>query len=362
MDFVEQIKRNNAGHVVGKSELDPLLLEAGRVYAKHFDGRVWFERSIFTNWTCGIADCKYCYLSTKPKHKAGTDPVAVRSAASVLAEVLLCKVMGWKIGYITGGLRVESISQLVSLLDKIEKVYGEKIMMNYGPYAKSEVLKLKGHLTGMGSAIESFDEELHNFICPSKPLRSLMMFLGHLRDEEMEKLITIILGIGERKEDVDIVIEKVKEFGIDKVQLCFLKPQDATVFSSVPAPNPEYMAWWIAQLRVACPELIIKVALVRERIDDTSLYLRAGANCFSRFMIFKDFAGENALALERECELSGRELLGNFSAFPSGVDEKFVDGLLEDVDLDSGLKEEMKKKFWQYWKKLEKLSEKKKEI
>ncbi|NQV91580.1 radical SAM protein, partial [Candidatus Woesearchaeota archaeon] len=184
-----------------------LIKNAHQVYRENFNGEVFFERSIFTNWTCAIADCKYCYLSTKPKHNPREEIKSLRSHESILAEVLLCKLMGWNIGYITGGLRVESTEQLIVLLNKIEKVYGRKILMNYGPYSLPIVQKLKPHLTGMGSAIESFDEELHNYICPSKPLKSLLAFLENLKSENMEKLITLILGLGEKKEDIDLVIE-----------------------------------------------------------------------------------------------------------------------------------------------------------
>ena len=162
-------------------------------------------------------------------------------------------------------------------------------MMNFGPYSQSLIQKFKPHLKGMGCAIESFDEKLHSFICPSKPLRTLLRFLEDLKEEGLEKLITIILGLGEKKDDVDVVIANIKKYSIEKIQLCFLKPQENTEFSSLIPPSLEYMAWWISKLRIACPTLLIKVALVSERVNNLSLLLQAGANCFTRFYVFKDF-------------------------------------------------------------------------
>src|SRR3989338_8343393 len=193
MDFLTKIKENNSTYIVSKKELDSLLVNTKKIFQEHFPPTAYFERSIFINWTCRIADCKYCFLSTKPKHDPQEKPTAIRSPASILAEVLVCKAMDWKVGYITGGLRVESTDYLINLIGKINLITGEKIMMNFGPYAKSEIVKLKSYVAGMGSAIESFDEDLHNFICPSKPLRSLMKFLENLQEQEMQKLITIIL-------------------------------------------------------------------------------------------------------------------------------------------------------------------------
>lgn len=329
--FVKQIQENNKTHIVDKVELVELMAQAQEIYKAEFNNEVWFERSIFTNWTCGIADCKYCYLSTKPK----LDMSALRSPESILAEALVMKLMGWKVGYITGGLRVEKQDYMVELLQKLELVLGYKIMMNFGPYTNKEVDQYAPYITGMGSAIESFDPELHKFICPSKPLPALMKFLGHLKEHNLKKLITIILGIGEKMSDVDEVTRYVKEYDITYVQLCFLKPQEYTVFAETDSPNPDYMAWWIAKLRIACPKLIIKVALVKDRISDFSLMLDAGANCFSRYMVFKDFASPFALELKKECEKAGRTLLGNFTDLPTinwdVVEQELVEKQVGDV-------------------------------
>ena len=302
---------------ISETEMAALLPRAQEVYNSNFGNKVWFERSIFINWTCAIADCKYCYLSTKPKFNPQEGTKAFRSVESILAEVLICKLFGWEVGYITGGLRVESAQYLIDLIRKINTILGKKIMMNFGPYSRHYIEQFAPHISGMGSAIESFNEELHNFICPSKPLRSLLLFLEQLQELKLQKIITIILGLGEKKEDVSAVIENVKKYQIEKAQLCFLKPQAETIFNQVPSPNPRYMAWWIAQLRIACPQLIIKVALVRDRLDDVSLYLKAGANCFSRFMVLSDFASPYAQQLEKGCKDADRDLIGEFNTLPS---------------------------------------------
>lgn len=349
MKFIEQIENNNKTHLVTAAELDQLLETANQVYTQHFSAEVRFERSIFINWTCAIADCKYCFLSTKPRYnpqKEGKKPL--RSKESILGEVLLCKALGWEVGYITGGLRVESTNYLIDLASKIEIVLGKKVMMNFGPYVRPAIEKFRPYVIGMGAAIESFDEELHNFICPSKPLKSLMNFLGYLQECRLEKLITIILGLGERKEDVFTVVTNIQKYGIEKVQLCFLKAQKNTLFTEVPAPNIEYMAWWVAQLRIACPTLQIKVALVPERIKDFSLLLKAGANSFSRFMVFHYFGTGLAAQLEEECQKVGRTLQGQFTTLPPVNFEAMVSSM----PLDEPLKKKIVNKAEQYYRKL----------
>jgi len=349
--FLDKIKENNKTHVVNKEELSPLLEKANLTFKKNFSNQVNFERSVFINWTCAIADCQYCYLSTKPKYNPAEGTTALRSKESILAEIIICKAMGWDIGYITGGLRVESTEQIIELLKKINIINGKKIMMNFGPYSRNVIEKFSPYVTGMGSAIESFDEELHNFICPSKPLKSLLSFLENLQDLKLEKLITIILGLGEKKEDVNIVIANIKKYNIEKIQLCFLKPQQGTIFNDVPSPNMNYMAFWAAKIRIACPNIIIKVALVKERIEDFSLLLKAGVNGFSRFLVFKDFASDFAFKLEKECLKAERELVGNFTKLP----DINVKQLIDELPFEEELKNNILEKAEQYYEKLKKL-------
>jgi biotin synthase-like enzyme len=350
--FLKIIDENNATHVVDAHELQDLLKKAKHVYDKNFNGDVWFERSIFTNWTCGIADCKYCFLSTKPK----LDMEALRSPASILAESFVMKHMGWKVGYITGGLRVEPTDYMIELLKNLHVILGEKPMMNFGPYTKKEVESFAPYISGMGSAVESFDPDLHLFICPSKPLPALIKFLGYVRDQGLKILITIILGIGEKKSDVDEVIKYVNEYNITTVQLCFLKPINKTVFSHATPPNAEYMAWWAAKLRIACPKLTLKVALVKDRIADFSLMLQAGVNCFSRYLVFDDFGGNYAQELVAECKRANRKLIGEFLETPQ-ID---VDVELAKLPLDENLKKQMRPKIELYLKRLQKLERPKK--
>jgi len=346
----EIILQNNRSHAVDKAELNELIIKAREVYLNNFDNKTWFERSVFINWTCAIADCKYCFLSTKPKYNSLKGTTAIRSVESILAEILISTALGWKIGYITGGLRVESADYLIELLDKISLIAGEKVMMNFGPYSRQLVEKFSPHVSGMGSAVESFDENLHNFICPSKPLKSLLDFLSYLQEFNKNKLITIILGMGEKIKDVDLVIENIRKFEIEKIQLCFLKPQKNTIFSEVPSPDPNYMAYWISRIRIACPAVVIKVALVRSRINDVSLYLQAGANCFSRFMVFSDFGTSYAEQLEEGCRKASRKLVGEFYKLPD-ID---VGGLVDKLPFNDELKKKILPKAKQYYNKLKK--------
>ncbi len=184
-------------------------------------------------------------------------------------------------------------------------------------------------------------------------MKALLSFLENVGKEGLQKYITIILGMGEKKEDVQIVIENIKRYNINKIQLCFLKPQENTVFHDVPPPNPQYMAWWVAKIRISCPEIKINIALVRERMQDVALYLQAGANGFTRFMVFKDYGSSLAKELVQGCEDAGRQLEGQFTGVPT-ID---ITGLVTSLPFDESLKQDIQKKAEQYYKKLKFYSE-----
>ena len=93
-----------------------------------------FERAIFFSWYCGIRDCTYCYMSTQPDSKK-----AVRSKESLLAELLLCKKLGWEIGFISGGVGAFSGTKFKDLLEDMYKVSGEKFWLNIGALGNDEL-------------------------------------------------------------------------------------------------------------------------------------------------------------------------------------------------------------------------------
>ena len=82
-----------------------------------------FERAIFLSWYCAKGDCKFCYMSTQ-KNLIKDPRKARRSMASILAEAFLCKKLGWKIEFLSGGYESYTRDELLSLIKNIKKIYG----------------------------------------------------------------------------------------------------------------------------------------------------------------------------------------------------------------------------------------------
>ncbi|MBI4983440.1 radical SAM protein, partial [Candidatus Woesearchaeota archaeon] len=116
-------------------ETEQLLNEASRVYHNNFSSIAWYGRCIFLSWYCDLGTCKFCFRSTI-KHKIKFASNAKRTLSSVLVEALLCKKLGWRIEFLTGGYNIYPLSELVNIAKLVNQVYGEKIWLNLGVIMK----------------------------------------------------------------------------------------------------------------------------------------------------------------------------------------------------------------------------------
>ena len=87
----------------------------------------WFERAIFFSWYCSKGDCKFCYMSTQKVNK-----LARRRKESILAEAIICKNLGWKVEFLSGGYESYSTDELVDLVKQIYLITGQKQWLNIG--------------------------------------------------------------------------------------------------------------------------------------------------------------------------------------------------------------------------------------
>jgi len=324
--------------------MEELLERASLVHAENFDDSLTFERSVFINWSCALADCTYCYLSTQPKAKT----YAKRSNASILAEILICKELGWRVDYITGGIGVHSLLEQKELFSLIKKVYGEAVCVNLGPMSEKHFEMLSGNIAGVGVAIESFIPSIQEKICPSKPHPPFIKTLKISNSLGLRNVITIILGLGERKEDYPILEKFIRDNSIQKIQFCFLKPQKGTIHENQLPPSSSYAAWWIAKTRCTFPSIKLKIAITEDRIPDLPLLCKAGINTFSRFPVIKKFGRPIAFTLEKAISASGRLFTSTFTTMPS-ID---WDGKVDGLEIEDSLKEQIRVKLHEYLKKM----------
>lgn len=306
------------------------------MFAENFSNETWFERAIFFSWYCAAGDCRFCLMSGG-RHKQG----ARRSQESILAEAILCRMLGWKVGFISGGQKAYAVPEFLELLKGIHRING-RVWLNIGVLEKQELAGYLPYASGVVAAVETMDKSLQQKLCPSKPIERFETMLRSARRLGLKRAMTVIIGLGETIADFGLLKDFIARHGITKLHIYSLNPQKGTFFENAKPPSPEYHAEWIARTRIAFPKIDIQAGIWLDRVKSVALLLEAGANSISKFPAIRHFGGPFALEIERQAALAGRVFRGSLSepAFES------QEQLLELIDTEK--KEKVREKLERY--------------
>lgn len=308
----------------------------------------WFERAVFLSWYCAKGDCKFCYMSTQ-KNLIKEPKKARRSFESILAEVFLCKKLGWKIEFISGGYESFSQEELSSLIKNIHEIYKEKLWLNIGVLNKEELEKYKKYIEGVCGAVECINQNVHDKICPSKPIREIESMFKICDELKLKKAITIILGIGETEKDIPLLKNFIKKNKIDKITFYRLKHQKGTVFENKKPIKKEYYSKWVKEIRKGFPKIKITAGSWLTHLDEIHLLLNAGADAITKFPSIKLFNSKYAKKIEEEAKKANREFIGTLTKMPKiNINE------INKLKINNQLKNRTKIKLKNYIKKIKK--------
>lgn len=328
------------------NELNKLIEKAEEVYNQNFSKETCFERAVFFSWGCTIGDCAFCYMSTQPKNKKPFE--TRRSIESIFAEFILAKNLGWDIGFFSGGIGVFNQDELIFMLKTINEITNEKIWLNIGTVSKKQLELYKPYIKGIVGSIETINPKLHKKVCPSKPIKPYEKMFEYAKELGIKRSITFIIGLGEKREDINLLMEFIKKHEIEKIHVYSLIPHKGTLFENYPIPSKEEQAWWIANLRINFPKLDIQCGIWEDRVDRISFLLKAGANSISKFKATKLFGTKIAKEIESQAKLAERKFKGTLTKFPNIEWDNEVDKL----SLDNEMKEKVKNKLKLYLNKM----------
>ena len=237
-------------------EYSELIEKANKIYLENFPKSSWFGRCIFLSWYCDLGTCKFCFRSTT-KHKIKHKEMAKRSLASILTDALFGVFFDWRIEFLTGGYRIFSFEELLEKTKLVSKIFGHKIWINLGTLKEEELLKLKPYVEGVCASIETINPKLHKRICPDKKIKPYSDFLKLADKLGFKKSMTIVVGLGEKKEDFELLSKFILKHNLDRITFYALKPVRGTDYENVKSPNIDYYSWWIAKTRIRFPKLEI---------------------------------------------------------------------------------------------------------
>ncbi|MGM5484357.1 MAG: radical SAM protein [Nanobdellota archaeon] len=280
--------------------MDRLLEEADRVYRENFSNETYFERAIFISWHCDRGDCKFCYMSTQ-----NTSRLSRRKASSIYAEAAICRAYDWPIGFLSGGYGAYDHDQILGLIKNIYSITGRKQWLNIGLIPKEKLREFRPYIEGVTGSVETVNKELHDELCPSKPLEPIEEMFENLDELGLKKAMTIIIGLGETREDFEEYRNFIERYKVDKVVIYALNPIKGTIFTEGPAI--EDFLWWIAKTRIAFPKIHIVAGVWTSRLDYLERILKAGPNNITKFPVWRVMSTGKADRIYEAMENMGRK-------------------------------------------------------
>lgn len=285
-------------------------IKAFKLTEKHFGNDISLERALFLGWYCNLTDpCKFCYMSTQ-KDRIKDPKKARRKIESILAEAIIMERIGWKLEFISGGYGYKA-NELNDIVEMIAYVQKSKQYLNVG-IVDFENLNLNV-IEGVVGAVETVNEELHNYLCPQKPLDKTKEMLLDAKDAGLKIGITIILGLGEKEEDIEELLNLIEELELDRITFYSLNPQKNTIFQGKTSITTlEYMNW-VSSVRLNFPKMKIVTGTWVDKLTNIGPLVMAGSNTITKFPLFSMFGKKEGITVEKEILSTGRDLLGTFS-------------------------------------------------
>ena len=292
------------------------LTKAFELTEKHFDS-INIERAIFLSYHCDLGDCKFCYMSTiKTSPKKG-----LRSLESLFAEAFLVKMANWKVEFLSSGYGVYDPKKIAGIVKGVACITGEPVWLNTGILEKEDLSFFANELKGITASIETFTEDLFQKLCPSKSWNKMMDFLDNASELGYKKSITIILGVGEKREDLGNLFDILKDYKIDRVTFYSLNPHKGTIFEDSVPPASLYYLDIVSETRLMFPKLEIVTGIWSDRINLVGPLLLAGSNGITKFS-WQKFYGSKL----------GKSLTSEIKEFEK-ISKRRFDGSMTDISL-----------------------------
>ena len=292
------------------SNIFDLIKKADETTLKNHGNLITLERAVFLSWWCDKGDCAFCYMSTQ-KDKIKDPKKARRNINNIYAEAEMCKRLDWNIEFLSGGYESFSTQEIKEIATTIKNITGEGVWLNTG--ITDELSEYGSEIKGITGAVEVANPEIHQRVCPSKKLEDISNMLDVAGDLGFKKAITIILGLGETLDDVNYIIDYIKEHKIDRVIFYSLNPHKETIYANSSQPASLYYAQVVAQVRLAFPNIEIICGTWIDNLANIGILILSGANGITKFPLFKMFGTKYGKRVEEEVKWAGRNLKGTFT-------------------------------------------------
>jgi len=247
------------------TELLPLLDATYQVRKKYFGNEV--QLHMINNAQNGHCpeDCHYC--SQAKSSNAEIEKYTLKPDKEIIDEAERAYEAGafrYCMVFAGRGPSKKRVEHLAKLIKDIKALFPIQVCVSTGFINKedAQVLKEAG-LDRLNHNINTSETNYPN-ICTTHTYADRINTLQIAKQVGIELCSGIIVGMGEKTEDIIELAKTLRKLGVSSIPINYLIPFEGNVLSQTPKLNPEYCLRILSLYRLVNPEADIRVAAGRE--------------------------------------------------------------------------------------------------
>ena len=247
------------------TELLPLLDAAYQVRKKYFGNEV--QLHMINNAQNGYCpeDCHYC--SQAKSSNADIEKYVLKPDQEIIDEAERAYEAGafrYCMVFAGRGPSKERVRHLARLIKDIKALFPIQVCISAGIIDKedAQILKQAG-LDRLNHNLNTSETNYPN-ICTTHTYADRINTLQAAEQVGVELCSGIIVGVGEKTEDIIELAKTLRELGVSSIPINYLVPFEGNVLSQGPRLNPEYCLRILSLYRLVNPDADIRVAAGRE--------------------------------------------------------------------------------------------------
>ena len=247
------------------TELLPLLDATYQVRKKYFGNEV--QLHMINNAQNGHCpeDCHYC--SQAKSSNAEIEKYTLKPDNEIIDEAERAYEAGafrYCMVFAGRGPSKKRVEHLAKLIKDIKALFPIQVCVSTGFINKedAQVLKEAG-LDRLNHNINTSETNYPN-ICTTHTYADRINTLQVAKQVGIELCSGIIVGMGEKTEDIIELAKTLRKLGVSSIPINYLIPFEGNVLSQTPKLNPEYCLRILSLYRLVNPEADIRVAAGRE--------------------------------------------------------------------------------------------------
>lgn len=247
------------------------LVQTAFIIRKKYFGKVVLIHVLnnVQNGSCS-EDCRYCAQSKSSK--AAIQEYALKSDTEILGEAKRAYENGafrYCLVFSGQGPGLRRIEHLCGLIREIKSRFPLEVCVSPGIIDADKIMLLKhAGLDRLNHNINT-SETFYPRICTTHGYQDRLNTLQAARQCHMPVCSGIIVGMGEKDEDVVEMAKTLQEMEVRSIPVNFYLPIDGNALELKPDLSPEYCLRVLSLLRLMNPKAEIRVAAGRE------IYLRS---------------------------------------------------------------------------------------